>query len=108
MNLSLTKQLLISFSGGLLLLCVWGVIVVATSQDFIHEGPNSFWFSPVEVWGRVVVYTGLPKFVSSFSPSLAVLLGLLMLLGPFLLALSVVTHLAIWLPRKMLLARKLR
>jgi hypothetical protein len=101
------KKLLISFSGGLLLLCVWGAIVVVTSQDFAHEGPNSFWFSPVDAWSRVVVYTGWPEKVSSFSPVLGILLGAAMLLGPFILALSAAVHTALWSLRRMIAGRKL-
>jgi len=102
------KQLLISFGGGLLLLCVWGVIVVATSQDFAHEGPNSVWFSPVEAWSGFLFYIGWPLWVSSLNPIPRYLLGFTMLLGPFLLALSVVAHMAACLLRRMAAARKFR
>ena len=102
------KQLLISFGGGLLLLCVWGAVVVATSQDFAHEGPNSVWFSPVEAWGRFLIDIGWTRWVSSLSLAPRYLLGVTMLLGPFVLALSIVAHLAAWLLRRMIAARKLR
>ena len=102
------KQLLISFSGGLLLLCVWGAIVVATSQDFAHEGPHGFWSSPVEAWSRVLIDIGWSRWVSSLSPVPRFLLGVTVLPGPFVLALSVVAHLAALLLRRMRLARKLR
>jgi hypothetical protein len=92
--MALVKQILISLSGGSLLLCIWGAIVVMTSQDFAHEGPNSIWFSPIDAWSRVVVYIGWAKSVALFSPILGILLGITMLLGPFILALSVVVHLA--------------
>jgi|GEM_PF-6737082 len=102
------KQILTSFGGGLLLLCVWGAVVVATSQDFAHEGPNSVWFRPVEAWGGVLGDVGWSRRVSSFSPLLGLLLGVVLLLGPFVLALSVVAHLAIWWLSTMMTARKLR
>ena len=102
------KKILISIGGGLLLLCVWGAIVVATSQDFDHEGPNSVWFSPVEAWSRVLYDAGWVRRVSSFSPILGLLLGFTMLLGPFVLALSIVAHLAIRLLSTMMRTRKLR
>jgi hypothetical protein len=102
------KQLLISVSGGLLLLCVWMAIIVITSQDFAHEGPNSSWFQPVDAWSKVVFYTGFPKWVSQFSSSLGLLLGVVMLFGPFVLAFSVVVHLAGLLMHKLLIARKLK
>jgi hypothetical protein len=102
------KQLLISFGGGLLLLCVWGAIVVATSQDFAHEGPNSAWFSPVEAWGRVLDDIGWSRWVSSLNPIPRHLLGFTMLFGPLLLVLSVVAHLAACSLRRMAAARKLR
>ncbi len=100
------KQLLISFGGGLLLLCVWGAIVVATSQDFAHEGPNSVWFSPVGAWGRVLADIGLSRQVSALPPAPRFLLGVTMLLGPFVLALSAVTHLAAPLLRRVVAVRK--
>jgi hypothetical protein len=78
------------------------------SQDFTHEGPNSSWYLPLDKWGRVVRYTGWSKSVSSFSPVLGVLLGAAMLLGPFLLALSVIAHPAIRSIGKMNIAKKLR
>ena len=102
------KQLLISVGGGLLLLCVWGAVVFATSQDFAHEGPNSAWFSPVEAWGRFLDDIGWSRWLSSLSPIPGVLLGFTMLLGPFLLALSVVAHVAACLLRRMVAARKFR
>ena len=88
------KKLLISFGGGMLLLCVWGAVVVATSQDFAHEGPNSVWFSPVEAWGRILIDIGWSRWISSLDPIPKYLLGFTMLLGPFVLALSAVAHLA--------------
>lgn len=102
------KQILNSFGGGLLLLCVWGAIVVATSQDFPHEGPNSVWFWPVEAWSGVLKDMGWARRVSTFSPILELLLGVVMLLGPFVLALSFVAHLAICWLSTMMTARKLR
>lgn len=102
------KQLLTSFGGGLLLLCLWGAIVVATSQDFEHEGPNSVWFSPVEAWGRFLIDIGWSRWISSLSPLPRYLLGFTMLLGPFVLALSAVAHLAIRLLSGMAAARKFR
>lgn len=101
------KQLLISFGGGLLLLCVWGAIVVVTSQDFAHEGPHGVWASPVEAWGRFLIDIGWSRWVSSLSPAPKILLGVTMLLGPFVLALSLVFHLATWLLRRIIAARKL-
>jgi hypothetical protein len=102
------KQLLISFGGGLLLLCVWGAIVVATSQDFAHEGPNSVWASPVEAWSRFLIDIGWSRWISSLGPIPGYLLGITMLLGPFLLALAAVAHLAARLLRRMIAARKLK
>jgi hypothetical protein len=106
--MALVKQLLFSFSGALLLLCIWGVIVIMTSQDFVHEGPNSIWFSPIDAWSRVFVYIGWAKSVALFSPILGILLGITMLLGPFVLALSVVVHLATILMRKIINERELK
>ena len=106
--MTLMKRLLVSFSGGLLLLCVWGVVVVATSQDFAHEGPNSIWFSPVDAWSGVVISTGWPKAAASLSPALGILVGAAMLLGPFHLALSVAVYLAVAFTRPEMPARNLR
>jgi hypothetical protein len=102
------KQLLISFGGGLLLLCVWGAIVVATSQDFAHEGPNSVWFSPVEAWSRFLIDIGWARWISLLNPIPRYILGFTMLLGPFLLALSVVAHMVACLLRRMVATRKFR
>lgn len=102
------KQLLIGFGGGLLLLCVWGAIVVATSQDFTHEGPNSIWFSPVETWGRFLIDIGWSRWISKLHPVLRYLFGFTMLLGPFLIALSVVAHVAARLLRRMVATPKFR
>jgi hypothetical protein len=102
------KRLLISFGGGLLLLCLWGAVVVATSQDFAHEGPNSVWFSPVEAWGRFLRDIGWSRLISSLDPVPGFLLGVTVLLGPFVLALSAVAHLAEWLLSRMTAAQKFR
>ena len=102
------KKLLVSFSGGLFLLGVWSVIVVATSQDFAHEGPNSIWFSPVDAWSGVVIDTGWPAAAASLSPALGVLVGAAMLLGPFHLALSVAVYLSVALMRPKMPVRNLR
>lgn len=102
------KKLLVSFGGSLLLLCVWGAVVVATSQDFDHEGPDSVWFAPVEAWSRFLLDCGWTGWVSSLSPIPRYLLAVTMLLGPFILALSVVAHLAAQLLRRMTAARKFR
>lgn len=102
------KRLLISFGGGLLLLCVWGAIVVATSQDFAHEGPDSVWFSPVEAWSRFLHDIGWARWISSLGLIPELILGFTMLLGPFVLALSVVAHLAVRLLRGMVAAQKFR
>jgi hypothetical protein len=100
------KQLLISFGGGLLLLCIWGAIVVATSQDFAHEGPHGVWASPVEAWGRFLIDIGWSRWVSSLSPIPKLVLGVTMLLGPFVIALSAVAHMTVWLLRRMVAPRK--
>lgn len=102
------KRLLVSFGGGLLLLCVWGAVVVATSQDFAHEGPDSVWFSPVEAWSRFLMDVGWSRRVSRLSPIPRYLLGFTVLLGPFVLALSVVAHLTLQLPRRMMAAPKFK
>lgn len=105
------RRLLVSFSGGLLLLCLWGAIVVATSQDFAHEGPDSVWFSPVEAWSRFLIDVGWSRQVSRvsrLSPIPGFLLGVTVLLGPFVLALSVVAHLAARLLRRVTAAPKFK
>ena len=102
------KQLLYSFGGGLLLLCVWGAVVVATSQDFVHEGPHGFWFSPIEAWSRVVIQMGWSRWLSLLGPVPEFLLGVTILLGPFVLALSALAYLAARLLRRMTAARNLR
>lgn len=102
------KQLLISFGGGLLLLCVWGAVVVATSQDFAHEGPHGFWMTPVEAWSRVLINAGWSRSFSWLTPFPRMLLGIAILLSPFVLVLSMVAHLASWLLRRMMAERKFR
>lgn len=102
------KRLLISFGGGLTLLCVWGAIVVATSKDFAHEGPDSVWFSPVEAWSRVLRDIGWSRLISSLSPTPELILGFTMLFGPFVLALSALAHAAAWSLRRVAAARKFR
>jgi hypothetical protein len=105
--MALVKQLLISFSGGLLLFCIWIAIVVVTSQDFTHEGPNSSWFLPIDAWGRAVSNMGWAKSVSLFSPIMGITLGFVMLFGPFIIAFSVVVHLATIVLSKMKVGGKL-
>jgi len=102
------KRLLVSFGGGLLLLCVWIAIGVATSQDFPHEGPNSVWFSPIHAWGDFLFDIGWSRRVSRLSPVPGFLLGITVLLGPFVLALSAVFDLAVWSLRRTTAARKFR
>ena len=105
--MALMKQLLISFSGGLLLLCIWGIVVVVTSQDFTHEGPNSICFSPVDAWSKFLIDVGWTHQVSSLRPILKYPIQVTAILGPFILILSAVVYLAIWLFRKKVVARKL-
>ena len=102
------KRLLISFGGGMLLLCVWGAVVVATSQDFAHEGPHGVWASPVEAWGRFLINVGWSRWLLQLSPIPRYLLAVTILLGPFVLVLSAVAHLAAWSLRRMMSARKFR
>jgi hypothetical protein len=105
--MALLKRLLISFSGGLLLLCIWGVVIVATSQDFAHEGPNSVWFSPIEKWSQLLIDLGWTSRVSSFSPILMYPIQIAAIFGPFVLVFSAVAYLAANLMRKEMVARKL-
>jgi drug/metabolite transporter (DMT)-like permease len=102
------KQLLISFAGGLLLLCIWAVIIALTSTDFAHEGPNSPWASPLEAWGRFLFNIGWQGWLSSLKPIPATVLGVMMLLGPFVVALSAASYLTIWGLRRMVGPRPIR
>jgi hypothetical protein len=105
--MSLKKQFLISFCGGVLLFCVWIAIGVVTSQDFDHEGPNSIWFSPIDAWssylGNIVWWR---RFCSMF-PNFKFLFQVAAILGPFVVTLSSVVHLAVWMLRKTRAARKI-
>src|SRR5687768_5795588 len=105
--MALMKQLLISFTGGLLLFCVWIAIVVLTSQDFKHEGPNSIWFSPVDASSQFLIDIGWTQHVSSLRPILRYPIQVTAILGPFIFILSAVVYLVIWLFRKKVVARKL-
>ena len=102
------KQIFISLGSGLILLCLWAAIVVATSQDFVHEGPHGVWFSPIEAWGRFLYDIGWSRWLSSLNPVPAFLLGFTMLFGPFLLALSAVSYVALFSLRRMMTSPKLR
>ena len=106
MSVRVLKQLLISFGGGLLLLCIWATIIVATSQDFAHEGPHGVWASPLEAWSRFLIDSGWTRWVSSLSGIPKYVLAVTVMLGPFVLALSAVVHMTLWLLRRMMATRK--
>lgn len=104
----MVKRLLISFGGGLFLFSVWAAAVVATSQDFVHEGPHGVWYSPVEAWGNFLIDVGWSRWISSLHPVPGLLLGAAALFGPFVLALSAAFHLATRLLHSLMAARKFR
>lgn len=61
----------------------------------------------IDAWGQIISNIGWAKSVSSLSPTLGILLGFVMLLSPFIIALSVVVHLATMLLSKMKVERML-
>ncbi len=85
------KQVFISFGFGVLLFVVWCCIIVFTSQDFAHEGPNSVWAMPIDWWGRVIKQSGFLGPLRTRWPTISEVVGFTVLVAPFITLFSVIS-----------------
>lgn len=86
------KRTLISLLCGLGALGVWGAIIVATSQDFSHEGPNSRYFAPIDLWARTYQTKEWNHACSELPFAVQIVVGVTALLGPFLMLFSSISY----------------
>lgn len=85
------KQFFASFGSGVLLFAVWCCIIVFTSQDFAHEGPNSVWFAPIDWWGSVIRESGFSRVFSPFGSIIFLVVGFSLLFAPFIALFSFIS-----------------
>lgn len=85
------KQVFASFGCGVFLFLAWCCIIVFTSQDFAHEGPNSVWFAPIEWWGGVMRGAGFSRLHPLFGSTIFLVVGFFVLCAPFIALFSFVS-----------------
>jgi hypothetical protein len=85
------KQFFASFGSGVLLFLAWCCIIVFTSQDFTHEGPNSAWFAPIDWWGSVIGQSGFSRVVSPLRSTIFLVVGFTVLFAPFIALFSFIS-----------------
>ena len=83
------KQILASLGFGVLLFVAWCCIIVFTSQDFAHEGPNSVWYAPIGWWGGVIRQSGFLRGLPALGSTISLVLGFSVLAAPFYYAIFI-------------------
>ena len=91
------KQILASLGSGVLLFLAWCCIIVFTSQDFAHEGPNSVWYGPIGWWGGVIRQSGFLRGL----PALGSTISLVVVTAPFITLFSFISFAVLRLFHKM-------
>jgi hypothetical protein len=89
------KRVFVSFGFGVLLFIAWGCIIVFTSQDFAHEGPNSVWFAPIDWWGSVMQWSGLSRALVARGSTIGLVVAFSVLVAPFITLFSVISFLVL-------------
>jgi ABC-type transport system involved in multi-copper enzyme maturation permease subunit len=91
------KRLFISLTCGIAILITWVALIIFTSQDFVHEGPNGLYAAPLYWWASIlsdsVFHSHLWHRVASRLPKLAE--EIIMLSGlfvPFILFFSSISY----------------
>ena len=85
------KRLLASFGFGVFALVAWVCIIVLTSQDFAHEGPNSAWAAPMDWWGGVLRRSGFSRLLGSLGSTGGLVVGFCVLFAPFIALFSFIS-----------------
>jgi hypothetical protein len=85
------KQVFASIGLGVLLFIAWCCIIVVTSQDFTHEGPNSVWATPIDWWGRVMYHSGISDALRPLGSTLSDVVGFFVLFAPFIALFSLIS-----------------
>jgi hypothetical protein len=91
------KRILLSVLCSVVILIVWGFLIVGTSQDFAHEGPNSRFFAPIDWWAYKYQTVAWNHALSKMPFAAQIIFGFVALLGPFLLLFSAISYGVIWL-----------
>jgi hypothetical protein len=89
------KRLLVSFGFGVFVLVAWICIIVFTSQDFAHEGPNSAWAAPMDWWGGVMQRSSFSRLLKSLGSTGGLVVGFSVLFAPFIAMFSFISYLVL-------------
>lgn len=85
------RQILASIGFGVLLLALWVGIIVLTSTDFQHEGPDSAWVAPISLWADAVRWSGIPRLFDLVSPAVELAASLFIITAPFIALFSAIS-----------------
>jgi hypothetical protein len=85
------RQVLASIGFGVLLFAVWVGIIVLTSTDFPHEGPDTMWFAPIDWWTGVLRWSGIPRLFSSMGQAVDLAGIVFFVAAPFIALFSVIS-----------------
>lgn len=96
------KRALTSIVAGIVVFAVWMTLVGYTSQDFIHEGPNSIFYEPIDWWVSTFVaqFWKMWPLVNVKNDMVKLVVGLTLVCGPFILILSAVFYSTLYAFRK--------
>jgi hypothetical protein len=91
------KRFLISLSCGAAFILAWIALVIFTSQDFVHEGPHSPYWIPLEWWARwswvPVLDSSIWHHVGARLPNFAqIIIFLLVFFGPLVILFSAISY----------------
>jgi hypothetical protein len=85
------RRLLASFGFGVFVLVAWICIIVFTSQDFAHEGPNSALAAPMDWWAGVMQRSGFSSLLKSLGSTGGLVVGFSVLFAPFIALFSFIS-----------------
>lgn len=85
------ERVFASFGLGVLLFVAWCCIIVFTSQDFPHEGPNSAWFAPIEWWSGIISESRFLRAIRARGPNIFPVVGFSVLVAPFITLFSLIS-----------------
>lgn len=89
------RQILASIGFGVLLFALWVGVIVCTSTDFAHEGPDSAWFAPIDWWTNVLRRSAIPRFFDLFGSTVETAASLFAIAAPFIALFSVISFKAL-------------
>jgi hypothetical protein len=93
--LKIIKQVLASVGFGTLLFAAWVGIIIYTSTDFPHEGPDSAWFAPLDWWTGVLRWLGIPRLFGALGSAVETAVSLFVIAAPFIALFSVISFFAL-------------